>query len=290
MDGFLVVDKPSGITSHDAVAAIRRSLRTKRVGHGGTLDPIATGVLVVAVGRATRLLSHLVLEPKRYVFRLAFGTATDTQDAEGEVIEERDASGLSREDVERVLPSFRGRIHQVPPMYSALHHEGKRLYELARRGVEVERPPRVVTIHSLALEAFTPGPRATADLTCECSSGTYVRTLCHDIGMALGVGGHLASLTRTACGSFDISLAVPLSEASPDTPLLSCRDALAHLDAFTPAPAGLISLRHGNPVRPSRPPQSKHVCILDGQGRMVALAEFRASKLHPVVVLAQDLA
>jgi len=286
--GFLVVDKPAGITSHDAVAAIRRSLRTKRVGHGGTLDPLATGVLVIAVGKATRLLPYLMLEPKRYSFRLAFGVSTNTQDAEGAVIEEKDASAVSREDLERVLLAFRGEIRQVPPMHSALHYQGTRLYEMARRGVEVERPARTVTIHSLTLEGFTPGPRASADLTCECSSGTYVRTLCHDIGAALGVGGHLASLTRTACGDFRIEQAIPLHEITDATPLLSCRDALSHLDAFTPAPAGLTSLLHGNPVRPSRPPQSKHVCILNEQHDMVALAEFRAQKLHPVVVLAQE--
>jgi tRNA pseudouridine55 synthase len=288
VDGFLVVDKPSGISSHDAVAAIRRSLRTKRVGHGGTLDPLATGVLVIAVGKATRLLPYLVMEPKRYAFRLALGVATDTQDAEGAVTKESDASALKHQNVERVLSTFRGEIQQVPPMYSAIHHGGKRLYEMARRGVEVERAARTVIIHSLTLHAFEPGRTASAELTCECSSGTYVRTLCHDIGVALGVGGHLASLTRTACGRFDIADAVPLSEISESTPLLPCRDALSHLDAFTPAPAGLVSLLHGNPVRPSRPPQSKHVCILNEQHKMVALAEFRTSKLHPVVVLAQE--
>ncbi|GMV35844.1 MAG: tRNA pseudouridine synthase B [Fimbriimonadales bacterium] len=288
MDGFVVVDKPAGITSHDAVAAIRRSLRTKRVGHGGTLDPLATGVLVIAVGKATRLLSYLVLEPKRYAFRMVFGVTTETQDAEGRVVQEKDASVLTQEAVEHVLSAFRGEIQQAPPMYSAVHHEGKRLYEMARRGMEVERQPRTVTIHSLTLDAFEPGPRATADLTCACSSGTYVRTLCHDIGAALGVGAYLASLMRTACGSFDIADAVPLDEITEATPLVPCRDALSHLDALIPAPAGLVSILHGNPVRPSRPPQSKHVCILNERKEMVALAEFRASKLHPLVVLAQE--
>lgn len=174
----------------------------KRVGHTGTLDPMATGVLVVCLGHATRIVEYLTGERKEYSAGVTFGVATDSQDATGTVIAEADTSRLSREMVEDALRGFRGRIRQIPPMFSAVHHEGKRLYEIARSGREVERDARDVEIYRLTLEDFTPGMRATAELDVECSTGTYIRTLAADIGTALEVGAMLNRLRRTRVGRF----------------------------------------------------------------------------------------
>jgi tRNA pseudouridine55 synthase len=202
MDGILNLDKPAGMTSHDVVARVRRVLRTKRAGHAGTLDPDATGVLVVAVGQSTRLLPHLPTEPKEYVARIAFGLATDTEDASGRPVAEADASGLTEDALRAALPRFTGEIEQVPPMVSAVHHEGRRLYELAREGVTVEREPRRVAIHALSASDFAAGPRAEATLRVVCGGGTYIRTLCVDVGQALGLPAHMRSLVREAVGPF----------------------------------------------------------------------------------------
>ena len=205
-DGVLVIDKPQGWTSHDAVARVRRLLHERRVGHAGTLDPMATGVLPVFVGRATRAIALLEDSDKEYIAGLQLGVIADTQDTTGRVLERRPAAA-DRGAVEAALAPFRGEIMQIPPMYSALKREGKKLYELARAGVEVERQPRPVTIHALELldavpegEGFAPGPDVWF-LRVACSKGTYVRTLCHDIGQALGCGGAMCALRRTrACG------------------------------------------------------------------------------------------
>lgn len=214
--GVLVVDKPAGMTSHDVVAVIRRAARQRRVGHTGTLDPGATGVLVLCLGRATRLVQYLQAGEKTYAAEVTFGMVTTTQDLSGEVIEEHDAAGLDEAAVRDALDGFRGDIEQVPPMVSALKVDGERLHEKARRGEVVEREPRSVTIHELRLESFAPGERATAGLTVTCSSGTYVRTLAHDLGRTLGVGAALAGLRRTANGPFTLVDAVPLGDLEDD--------------------------------------------------------------------------
>jgi tRNA pseudouridine55 synthase len=207
LDGVLVIDKPAGKTSHDVVDRVRDVFKTRKVGHGGTLDPDATGLLLIGVGRATRLLAYAQAGPKRYVARARFGVTTSTQDASGDVLEERPVR-LSREVIERALPSFRGEIDQIPPMVSAVRMGGERLYEKARRGEEVQRRPRRVTIHSLDLVDFDGADRATLDVAC--SSGTYVRTLIADLGEALGCGAHLEGLRRTQAGGFTDADAVPL--------------------------------------------------------------------------------
>lgn len=214
MNGILVVDKPAGMTSHDAVAIVRRRLGVRRVGHAGTLDPGATGVLVLGVGRATRLLRFVEVSDKEYRATVALGAETTTQDAAGEVVAEADASAVERGEVERALPAFVGAIEQVPPMVSAVKVGGERLYAKARRGEDVERAPRRVTVHELALEAFEPGHRAVATLRVRCSRGTYVRTLAHDLGRALGVGGHVATLRRLRVGPFGEGAALPPDEVS----------------------------------------------------------------------------
>lgn len=210
--GVLVVDKPSGMTSHDVVDVVRKAAGTRRVGHTGTLDPDATGVLVCCLGTATRLVQYLQDSPKTYQATMVLGLATTTQDAAGEPVLEADASHIDEPAFCAVLGRFHGDIQQVPPMVSALKVDGERLHEKARRGEVVEREPRDVTVHDLVLEEFQPGARAYASFLVTVSPGTYVRTLAHDIGEALGVGGSLTALRRLANGSFTSDNAVPLDQ------------------------------------------------------------------------------
>lgn len=209
MHGFLNIDKPAGITSHDAVAQVRRAARQKRVGHAGTLDPAATGVLVLALGTATRLIEYVQESTsKRYLAHVRLGVRTATDDAEGEVIATHSVPTLDRQAIEALLTQFRGDIWQVPPMYSALHHQGQRLHELARAGIVVEREARLVTIEQLTLHD------AIADtlvLDVHCSKGTYIRALARDLGEAIGCGAHLLALRRTAVGDFTLDDALPLA-------------------------------------------------------------------------------
>ena len=207
--GILIIDKTQGWTSMDVCAKLRGIFREKRIGHAGTLDPMATGVLPVFIGRATRAVEFASEGQKEYVAGLRLGLVTNTQDTSGEVLEEYPFRG-SLQDLEGVLDRFRGDIQQIPPMYSAIKINGKKLYELARKGREVERQPRPVTIHSLTLEEQT-GP-AEFILRVRCSKGTYVRTLCHDIGLALGCGGCMSSLRRTMAAGFSLDRAVTLEQ------------------------------------------------------------------------------
>jgi tRNA pseudouridine55 synthase len=208
MHGFLNIDKPAGPTSHDVVARVRRAARQKRVGHAGTLDPAATGVLVVALGAATRLIEYVQdSTSKRYLATVRLGTATTTDDAAGEVIASAPVPALDPDALQHILARFRGEILQVPPMYAALHHEGRRLHELARQGIVVERQPRPVTIERLDLIEWTP-PILILDVMC--SKGTYIRSLARDIGEAIGSGAHLHALRRTAVGTFLAEQATPL--------------------------------------------------------------------------------
>ena len=208
MTGILLIDKPSGWTSSDVVAKLRGILRERRIGHSGTLDPMATGLLVVFVGRATRAVEFAESQEKRYRAGLRLGLETDTQDITGRPIggEKRE---ISTEELENVLASFRGEIEQIPPMYSAIKVKGQKLYEIARRGGEVERRPRRITIHELKV-AGRDGEDYLLDI--RCSKGTYVRTLCHDIGRALGCGGCMSSLRRTQAGEFRLEDAHTLDE------------------------------------------------------------------------------
>jgi tRNA pseudouridine55 synthase len=186
------------------VSRIRRIFHQKRVGHTGTLDPLASGVMVVCLGEATRIVEYLMDSRKLYRASAVFGVETDTEDSTGAVTAEKSCSSVTQDMVERMLPRFTGKIMQVPPMASALHHEGRRLYELARAGQVVERQPREVEIHSLQLISFEAGEHPTAVLDVECSKGTYIRTLCADIGNALGCGGHMSSLVRLSVGRFTV--------------------------------------------------------------------------------------
>ncbi len=214
--GVIIIHKPSGWTSMDVCAKLRGIFHEKRVGHAGTLDPMATGVLPVFVGRATRAVPFAETGEKEYVAGLRLGLTTNTQDTSGQILETRPAS-FSRSEVEATLSLFRGPIQQLPPMYSAVKIQGKKLYELARKGVEVERKPRQVTIFALEL-LDAPSPDGDFLLRVRCSKGTYIRTLCHDIGMHLGCGGCMSSLIRTEACGFSLDDAVSLSEieAAPD--------------------------------------------------------------------------
>jgi tRNA pseudouridine55 synthase len=213
-DGVVVVDKPPGMTSHDVVDRVRRIFGTKKVGHAGTLDPDATGVLVLGVGQGTRLLSFAQDGPKRYLTTASFGTTTSTQDASGEVLETRPVA-LDVGQVESAAAKFVGDIEQIPPMVSAVKVGGERLYRKARRGEEVERPARPVTIHSLQVTGFRADPPE-ADLDISCSPGTYIRTLVHDLGEALGCGAHLKTLRRVSSSGFEESDATVLDALGPD--------------------------------------------------------------------------
>ena len=246
MNGIVIVDKPQGWTSQDVTARLRRVFDTRRIGHGGTLDPMATGVLPVFVGRATRAVEFFEHAEKTYETVLLLGKRTDTQDVTGRVLEERPVS-LSLEDVEDVLPRFRGEILQVPPMYSALKVNGQKLCDLARKGKQVERQPRPITIFELTLLSFEENRLR---LRVRCSKGTYIRTLCDDIGAALGTLGCMESLRRTQAGDYSITEAVPLETLletdSPETYLRGMDSMFTRYPAVTLTPNQEKRCRNGN--------------------------------------------
>jgi tRNA pseudouridine55 synthase len=229
--GVLVVNKGSGITSFHVVAHLRRLLRVPKVGHGGTLDPEAIGVLPILINQATKLTPYLADHSKEYVATVRLGVTTDTQDLSGTVLTEAPVPPLTSTAIQEVLARFVGQIQQVPPMYSALHVKGRRLYELARRGVEVKREPRPVTIHALTLESLDL-PNFTIRVVC--GKGTYVRTLCADLGEALGCGGVLERLLRTRFGPYSLEMAVPWAE------VVEARDGKALWERLLP-PDSLVS-------------------------------------------------
>lgn len=275
-DGILNLNKPPGPTSHDVVDRVRRILRERRVGHAGTLDPMASGVLVVGVGKATRVLEYLQDLPKVYRAALRLGVETDTQDLTGAVVREADAAGVTEADVGAALESFRGEILQVPPMYSAVKRGGFKLYDLARRGETVDREPRRVTLYRLELLRFLPGRHPEVELRVECSAGTYIRTLGHDLGRALGVGAALSVLVREAVGPFRLEDSIPLEALRPDTPLIPPAEALAHLPACEVTDQEAVRLAHGQflPVPGTLP--NGLVRVLDSTGRLIAVGRVYA--------------
>ena len=253
MNGIVMVDKPAGWTSQDVTARLRRVFQTRRIGHGGTLDPMATGVLPVFVGRATRGVEFFEHAEKTYETTLRLGITTDTEDITGSVLERREVN-IIRETLESALEAFRGEIFQVPPMYSALKVNGQKLCDLARKGKEVERTPRPITIHALTLLEFT---GETARLRVRCSKGTYIRTLCKDIGAALGCGGCMEALRRTGAGEYTIDEAVPLDrllEAENPGEFLRDVDTMFRgFPAVTLTPNQEKRCRCGNPFRTGAP-------------------------------------
>ena len=287
MNGVLNIDKPAGMTSHDVVGRVRRIAHLKRVGHAGTLDPDATGVLLVCLGQATRLSDYLADEGKAYRAVLALGQTTTTEDASGTILTQTDAAAVTSADLAALLPRFVGEILQTPPMVSAVHHEGRRLYELARAGVTVERTARTIRIDSLECLDFTPGILARATLDVTCGKGTYIRTLCADLGAALGVGGHMASLRRTRVGAFSAEAATPLdalTEKNLPGLLVSSAAALGHW------PVQQINtenewndIKSGRTLRSALPPGTV-ARVLDTHGELIALGRADGEHLRPFKV------
>jgi len=236
VSGLVIVDKPPGMTSHDVVARIRRLAGTRRVGHAGTLDPMATGVLVVGVEKATRLLGHLALSEKEYSATIRLGQATDTDDAEGQVIAETPADGIGRDAIEAAAAALTGEIQQIPPGYSAVKVAGQRAYRLARRGAAPELAARAVTVREFTVHAVHAvrgsGGLLDVDASVTCSSGTYIRALARDLGAALGVGGHLTALRRTRVGPYRVADAHTLDQLAAAFTMTGLADAAAA--AFRP--------------------------------------------------------
>jgi tRNA pseudouridine55 synthase len=286
--GLVVVDKPAGITSHDVVARCRRAFGQRQVGHGGTLDPGATGVLLVGLGSATRLLRFLSELPKSYEGELVLGTETSTLDADGEVVATHDMSAVTLADVEAAARRFLGPIEQIPPMVSAVKVGGQRLHQLARAGVEVERAARPVVIHRLDV---APADRPHVfTLSVDCSSGTYVRSLAADLGAALGGGAHLARLRRTAVGPFTLADAHPLDRVGSEAVLPPVR-AVAHLTTVAVDEATARGVRHGAVLRPTDTGMQGDGpwAVVDDEGALLAVYERRPDgTAKPSVVLASQ--
>lgn len=281
--GVVVVDKPAGVTSHQVVGRLRRLLGTRRIGHAGTLDPMATGVLILGVNRATRLLGHLALHDKRYLATVRLGQESTTDDADGEITAVADASGIVPEDLEPVLASLRGRIQQVPSAVSAIKVNGKRAYDLARRGVAVELKAREVEVTRLDVLAFRPGEGVLdVDIDVECSSGTYIRAIARDLGKSLGVGGHLTALRRTRVGDYDLSVAVELGEEPPA--MMSMADAARRsFPCVTVDPARAADVGFGRRLDMTVP--AGVTGILSPAGELLALYRPDGDGARPVAVL-----
>jgi tRNA pseudouridine55 synthase len=293
--GFLVVDKPPGQTSHDVVDAARKWLGIRRIGHLGTLDPQATGVLPLAVREATKLISFIEKDSKSYVGAVRFGVETDTLDAQGQETSRHDGPLPGRAEVENALEAFRGEIEQIPPMYSAVKKNGVPLHRLARRGEEVERDPKKVTISRLDLTNFEEG---LAEIRVDCSTGTYVRVLAAEIGNALGCGAHLESLRRLSSGPFDITQAIAFEqlEAEADSGVIEKRvispaDAMG-LSVLELSADGAQRVRHGADISPGarlRLAPGERVVAMDEAGNLVGLLELRADRrLWPLKVFGGD--
>lgn len=283
LDGILVLDKPSGMSSNQALQAVKRLYFAAKAGHTGSLDPLATGVLPLCFGEATKFSQFLLEADKAYESTFVLGVMTDTGDADGEVMERVNAAGIASEDVARALEAFRGEIEQVPSMYSAIKHQGQPLYKLARQGQEVERSARPVVIKRLELRGFRGGENPEADIYLECSKGTYVRSLAEDLGRALGCGAHVGQLRRTRAGPFDLGDSVTLSTLEA----LKANEQLAEMDALLqPADAALNGLplvqlsesggfymRQGQPVLVPNAPCDGMVRIALESGEFLGVGE-----------------
>lgn len=285
LEGVLAIDKPMGMTSHDVVGRVRRVGGLRRVGHAGTLDPLATGVLLVCLGRATRLVEYLVGRPKTYVARVRLGQTTDSYDADGVVVTERPLTFAS-DDLPAALVLFRGDIQQQPPMFSAVKRQGQPLYKLARQGIEVERPLRPVTIYDLTLLNWQ---SPFLELRITCSSGTYIRTLAHDLGEQLGCGGHIVALRRTAVGAFTLDSACSLDELTPENlpqRLLPSETAVAHLPRLVLPMTEAARLTQGQRlIRQPEQPDAPLVQVYDEQGGFIGVAQARDDIWQPQKIM-----
>lgn len=297
MDGILIVLKPIGMTSFDVVSYVRRKLRLKKVGHTGTLDPGATGVLVLCLEKATRIAEFLLEQDKEYRFEMTFGKATTTGDAYGTVTFQSEKVDVSEDQLREVLGRFVGEIIQIPPIVSAVHVQGRRLYELARKGIEATPPPRKVTVYRLDLLRFYPGDPPRALLHISCSKGTYVRRLCLDIGEALGCGAYASFMLRTRVGRFTLDQALTLEEVDElsergdlQDHLLSMDEALLDLPAIQVSAAQRTLLIHGQPiplwkVRWEGVGEERAIIRLRDEKGLLALARVKQGYLRPIKVL-----
>ena len=283
VDGILVLDKPAGLSSNQALQTAKRLFFAAKAGHTGSLDPLATGVLPVCFGEATKFSQYLLDADKAYDSTFVLGVATDTGDAEGTVVKQCDASGVTLEALDTALAAFRGDIEQVPSMYSAIKHDGKPLYKLAREGKEVERKPRRVTISRLEIRDFRPGKRAEVDVSIACSKGTYVRSIAEDLGRAMNVGAHVGSLRRTAAGPFRLEDSVTLATlealkandqlAEMDRLLLPADAALSDLPLVELSESGGFYLRQGQPVLVPNAPCDGMVRVALDSGEFLGIGE-----------------
>ncbi len=282
--GILPVDKPVGPTSHDAVSAVRRGLRTRQVGHTGTLDPFASGLLLVCVGAATRLAEYFAPLPKTYVATMRLGESTNTDDHTGEVIASSDAwREVTREAVEAALAEQVGEIQQVPPAFSAKKVDGQRMYDVARRGGEVNLPPVAVTIYAIRVLSVDL-PDIVFEV--ECGNGTYIRAIARDAGAALGVGGHLRELRRTRIGPHDVERAVTFDElgdaARVAAAMITPADALSHLPRVVADAAGETEIRHGRTLpAPGELRVTGPVAIISADGALLAVGESAEGVVRP---------
>jgi tRNA pseudouridine55 synthase len=289
LNGVLPVDKPEGPTSHDVVSRVRRALGTRRVGHTGTLDPFASGLLLICVGGATRLSEYLTALRKRYVATMRLGLATDTDDHTGEMIfQSDDWRALTKDAVRAALQAQVGERLQLPPRFSAKKVAGERMYAAARRGEEVERTPVAVAIHSIEMRRFD---LPDVEFEVDCGSGTYIRAIARDAGEALGVGAHLTGLRRTRVGTFDVESAIPLDALDDsdavDAALLSPARAVSHLPSVHADASGVVALGYGQGIpTPADAPEGVPLAILSGPGELVAIGEREGARIRPRKVLA----
>jgi tRNA pseudouridine55 synthase len=281
VDGIVLLDKPEGLTSNAALQRVRRAFRARKAGHTGSLDPLASGLLPICLGQATKASGLLLGADKTYRVRIGLGVRTKTGDREGEAVESRPVPMLERSAAERVAADFVGESSQIPPMYSALRHRGERLYRLARRGVAVERPPRRVSIRRIAVLAVEPG---CIELEVSCSKGTYIRSLAEDIASALGTIGHVASLRRLALGPFDGSVMWPLAaiQGAAERPdaleamLLPVDAGLAHLAGVRLAAGDAAKILHGQAVSAAGPDDAR-VRMYGADGRFLGIGRMSAT-------------
>lgn len=294
-DGVVAIYKPSGMTSFDAVRSVRRTLNQRKVGHAGTLDPAASGVLPICVGRATRLVDYFHQQSKEYRCTIRIGETSPTLDVESEVVTQGDATSLTREQLEDAVTGFVGEIDQMPPMHSAVRHEGQRLYEIARQGKSVERVARPVTIYAIDVETFTPGAIVEVTLRVECGKGMYVRSLASDLAAVFECGGILSWLERTRYGTLSVSDCVTPDELAalphPYSALRSAECAVAGLARVELAPQLVRQLMVGQSVwipGPAAEQPTGEVRICDIEGRLIGIGEVRAGLLRPTKVMADQ--
>ncbi|MGG6239996.1 tRNA pseudouridine(55) synthase TruB [Nodosilinea sp. AN01ver1] len=289
MQGFLNLYKPQGMSSHDCVGAVRRLTGVKKVGHGGTLDPLAEGVLPIAVGRATRLLPYLP-EGKAYRAIIRFGLTTTTDDLEGDILTQQAADRLTVDDITACLPEFEGTIEQVPPAFSAIQVQGQRLYDLARKGRVVTPPSRTVTIHSLTVQHWQPGAQPELALDIDCGPGTYIRSIARDLGDRLGTGATLAHLTRTRSGGFDSAHSLTLDAVTDlgekqGLALVDPAEALGHLPAIALSPDLARRWQQGQKFPPpvEIPPNTPYRILNDASDEFLGIAQLEEREEGPIL-------